>query len=238
MDNSQRPRPPAILYLLALGMFAIGTESFMIAGLLPGIAADLGVGEASAGQLVTAFALTYALGGPLLAIATASLPRRALLVAGMAAFALGTVLAWASASYAGLMAARILLALTAGLYAPAAMALAGTLAVPAQRGRALATVSGGMTVAIVLGVPLGTLLGNALGWRATFGAVALLSLAATAGLALGLPRSLGAGTAPPGLRARIDAARLPGVVPTLLVTLAWGTGTYATLTYLAPTWNR
>lgn len=234
MDDSQRPRPTAILYPLALGMFAIGTESFMIAGLLPGIASDLGVGEASAGQLVTAFALTYALGGPVLAIVTANLPRRALLVIAMAAFALGNALAWASHGYAGLMSARILLALTAGLYAPAAMALAGTLAAPAQRGRALATVSGGMTVAIVLGVPLGTLLGNALGWRATFGAVALLSLAATAGLAIGLPRSLGAGTAPPDLRARIDAARLPGVLPTLLVTLAWGTGTYATLTYLAP----
>lgn len=234
MDHPQPPLPTAILYLLALGMFAIGTEGFMIAGLLPGIASDLGVGAAAAGQLVTAFALSYALGGPLLAIASASLPRRALLVAAMAAFALGNVLAWASHSYAGLMTARILLALTAGLYAPAAMALAGTLAAPARRGRALAMVSGGMTLAIVLGVPLGTLLGNALGWRATFGAVALLSLAATAGLAIGLPRSLGAGAAPPGLRARIDAARLPGVLPTLLVTLAWGTGTYATLTYLAP----
>lgn len=108
MDHPQRPLPTAILYLLALGMFAIGTESFMIAGLLPGIASDLGVGEASAGQLVTAFALTYALGGPVLAIVTANLPRRALLVIAMAAFALGNALAWASHSYAGLMSARIL----------------------------------------------------------------------------------------------------------------------------------
>lgn len=234
MATQSPPLPRSLLMVLALGTFAIGTESFMIAGLLPHIAADLAISEASAGQLVTAFALTYAVGGPLLAIFTANLPRRLVLVGGMAVFALGNAVAWASDSYAGLLVARVLLALTAGLYAPSANALASLLAAPEQRGRALAIVSGGMTVAIVVGVPLGTLLGNLAGWRATFAAVALLSAAAAIGLALGLPKSLGAGSAPPSLRERLNAARLPGVLPTLFVTFLWGTGTYAVLTYLAP----
>lgn len=234
MTPTSASLPRGLLITLALGTFAIGTESFMIAGLLPRIAGDLGVSAARAGLLVTAFALTYAVGGPLLAILTSAWPRRAVLVGGMALFAAGNGLAWASHGYAGLLAARVLLALTAGLYTPSANALASALAAPAQRGRALAIVSGGMTVAIVAGVPLGTLLGNHFGWRATFGAVALLSAAAAIVLALRLPGTLDQGMAPPSLKARLDAVRLPGVLPALFVTLLWGTGTYAPLTYLAP----
>lgn len=242
MTTSSAPATPAVpavlpkglLYTLALGTFAIGTESFMIAGLLPRLAADLAVSVAQAGLLVTAFALTYAIGGPLLAIFTSGINRRTVLVGGMAVFALGNALAFFSHSYAGLLAARVLLALTAGLYTPSANALASAIAPPAQRGRALAIVSGGMTIAIVAGVPLGTLLGTHFGWRATFGAVALLAAVAALALAAGLPRTLGEGVPPASLRARLDAARLPGVLPTLFVTLLWGTGTYSTLTYLAP----
>lgn len=226
--------PRSLLVTLALGTFAIGTESFMIAGLLPRIAADLAVSVAQAGLLVTAFALTYAIGGPLLAIFTSGWPRRQVLVGGMALFAAGNALAFASHGYAGLLLARILLALTAGLYTPSANALASAIAPPQQRGRALAIVNGGMTLAIVAGVPLGTLLGNHLGWRATFGAVALLAALAAIALALRLPASTGAGVAALPLRARFDAARRPGVLPTLFVTMLWGTGTYAVLTYLAP----
>ena len=234
MSTEPTTLPKGLLYTLALGTFAIGTESFMIAGLLPRIASDLAVTVTQAGLLVTVFALTYAIGGPLLAIFTSGWPRRTVLVGGMAAFALGNALAYASHDYLGLLIARVLLALTAGLYTPSANALASAIAPPAQRGRALAIVSGGLTIAIVAGVPLGTLLGTHLGWRATFGAVALLSAFAAVALAIGLPKSLGAGAPPVSLKARLDAARLPGVLPTLVVTLLWGTGTYAVLTYLAP----
>ena len=226
--------PKGLLYTLALGTFAIGTESFMIAGLLPRIASDLAVTVSQAGLLVTVFALTYALGGPLLAIFTSGWPRRTVLVGGMAAFALGNLLAGLSHNYPGLLAARVLLALTAGLYTPGANALASAIAPPAQRGRALAIVSGGMTIAIVAGVPLGTLLGTRFGWRVTFDAVALLAALAAVALAVGLPKSPGAPAPTVGLTARLEAARLPGVLPALLVTLSWGTGTYAVLTYLAP----
>jgi predicted MFS family arabinose efflux permease len=126
----------------------------MIAGLLPRIASDLAVTVTQAGLLVTAFALTYAIGGPLLAIFTGRWPRRTVPVGGMAAFALANALAFASHDYLGLLAARVLLALTAGLYTPSANALASAIAPPAQRGRALAIVSGGLTIAIVAGVPL------------------------------------------------------------------------------------
>jgi predicted MFS family arabinose efflux permease len=234
MNTQSRTLPRGLLYTLALGTFAIGTESFMIAGLLPGIAADLKVSVAQAGLLVTAFALTYALGGPLLAILSGNLERRRVLVGGMAVFALGNALAYASHSYTGLLAARIVLALTAGLYMPSANALASVLAPPERRGQALAIVNGGMTLAIIAGVPLGTLLGTHLGWHATFGAVAVLSLLVAVVLALRLPNNIGAGVAPADLTARLQAARQPGVLPTLLVTLLWGIGTYAPLTFLAP----
>jgi len=234
MDASSQALPKGLLYTLALGTFAIGTESFMIAGLLPSIASDLAVSVSEAGLLVTAFALTYALGGPLLAVLSGNVKRRSVLVGGMAVFAVGNALAFASHSYTGLLVARVLLALTAGLYMPSANALASMLAPPERRGQALAIVNGGMTLAIVAGVPLGTLLGTQLGWRATFGAVALLSSLAALALAFGLPSSVGAGTPPASLKARLEAARLPGVLPTLFVTMLWGIGTYAPLTYLAP----
>lgn len=234
MNAQSKTLPRGLLYTLALGTFAIGTESFMIAGLLPSIASDLAVSVAEAGLLVTAFALTYAVGGPLLAILSGNFERRTVLVGGMAVFAVGNALAWASHSYAGLLVARVVLALTAGLYMPSANALGSMLAPPERRGHALAIVNGGMTFAIVAGVPLGTLLGTHLGWRATFGAVAVLSALAAVALALGLPKSVGAGVPPASLKARLDAARQPGVLPTLFVTMLWGIGTYAPLTYLAP----
>jgi predicted MFS family arabinose efflux permease len=112
------PRPMARLYCLALGTFAIGTEGFMIAPLLPDLARDLSVSLASAGQLVTVFALTYALSSPVLTALTGDIDRRRLLIASMLAFAAANFVALSAHSYPGLLAARILLAVAAGLYVP------------------------------------------------------------------------------------------------------------------------
>src|SRR5581483_4199666 len=109
---------------LILGAFAIGTETFMIVGVLPNIAADLGVSPASAGALVTAFSLSYAIGSPILAVATAGMERKRLLTLAMAGFALANALAAFAPSFAWLMAARIALALAAGTFMPAAVAYA------------------------------------------------------------------------------------------------------------------
>lgn len=232
-QQSQHIRGNAPLYWLALGTFAVGTESFMIAGLLPGMAADLAISVATAGQLVTVFALAYAISSPILTALTGRIGRRTLLIAAMAAFALANGVAWAAHGYWQLMAARVLLAFAAGLYVPGANALASAVVAPERRGTAIAIVNGGLSLAIAFGVPLGALLGDAMGWRATFGAVAMLALLATAGLALGLPKGIGAGLATATLRARMTTATRPAILSTLLVTTLWAMASYTTYTYLA-----
>lgn len=232
MEHS-RFNPTGPLIWLALGTFAVGTESFMIAGLLPGMAADLSVSLAAAGQLVTAFALAYALGSPLLTAATGNVPRRELLIAAMLAFSAANVLAFVAPGYWELLMARILLAAAAGLYVPAANAVASATAAPGRRGKALAIVNGGLSLAIAIGVPMGAWLGGTAGWRATFGGVAALAALAAAGLAYGLPRDFGAGLAIATLAERLRTASRPVVLRTLLVTTLWAMASYTTYTYLA-----
>jgi predicted MFS family arabinose efflux permease len=233
MNSTTAPTSLAPLYWLALGTFAVGTESFMIAGLLPGMAADLHTSIVATGQLVTVFALAYALSSPVLTALTGAFHRRTLMIVSLSAFTVANIVAWAAQNYWELMAARILLAAAAGLYVPGANALAGAIAGPDRRGTALAIVNGGITIAVAFGVPLGALVGDRLGWRMTFAGVAALSAAATAGLLFGLPRAIGAGLPVATLRERIHIARQPVVLMTLLVTTLWAMGAYTIYTYLA-----
>lgn len=236
-NSSLSPTAPATsnapLYWLALGTFAVGAEGFMIAGILPTVARDLGVSVAVAGQLVVAFTAAYAISSPILTALTGALSRRGLLIAAMTAFTLANLLAWQASGYWSLMTARILLAFAAGLYVPNAMALAGALVAPERRGSALALVSGGITVAVALAAPLGTVIADKLSWRMTFAGVALLAALATIGLARGLPRGIGANLPVASLRERMLAARDPAVLRALLTTLLWATGAYAMYTYFA-----
>ena len=221
------------IYWMALGTFAIGTEGFMIAPLLPSLAGDLKVSVPAAGQLVTVFALTYAFSSPILTAFTGALNRRRLLVVSMTAFALANVFAFVAKDYWALMAARVLLALAAGLYVPNANALAGALVRPERRGAALAIVSGGTTIAVALGVPLGSIIGAEFGWRAMFAGVGFLALIATLGLLAGLARDIGSKMPVTGLSERLGVVRQPGVLRTLLVTTLWATGAYTVYTYIA-----
>lgn len=163
------------LIWLTLGAFAIGTEGFMIAGLLPALARDLNVGVPAAGHLVTAFSLAYAIGAPVMAVLTAGLERRRLLAVAMGGFALANLLASLTPGYAGLLGARLLLALSAASFMPAAGGYAATLGGPERCGRALSAITTGLTLAIIAGVPLGVLVGQGFGWRATFFGVAGLA---------------------------------------------------------------
>jgi predicted MFS family arabinose efflux permease len=216
---------------LALGAFAIGTEGFVVAGVLPQIAGDLEVSIAQAGQLVTIFAITYAVGSPILSALSGNLDRRRLLILSMLGFVAGNLLAAQAGSFAMLALARVVMALTAGLYMPAANAVAVSLAPPERRGTAISIVTGGVTIAVAFGVPLGTWLGAA-DWRMIFLAVAGLGLLAVAGLVVGLPRSIPAVATT--LRQRIAVARRPGVLLTLSVTTVALTGAFTVYTFMAP----
>ena len=160
---------------LAVAAFAIGSEAYVIAGLLPVIAADLQVSVPAVGQLVTAYALTYALVSPILAVAFTNLDRRNLLIVALGCFVVGNLLAVVASSFAMLLLSRMLMALGAGLFMPTAFSVAVAIAAPERRGRAMALVTTGLTLATVLGVPFGTMIGHRYGWRATFASVAASS---------------------------------------------------------------
>jgi DHA1 family putative efflux transporter-like MFS transporter len=216
---------------LAVATFAIGTEAFVISGLLPIISSELQVSMAATGQLVTAYALTYAVGSPVLAVAFNNLDRRTVLTLALGCFIISNVLAVLATSFATLLAARMLMAIGAGLCTPTAMAVAVAISSPERRGRAIALVTSGLTMSTVLGVPLGTWIGSLYGWRATFILVAILGTVALAGLLLGLPRGLPRHTATLGQR--LAVARHSAILHALLVTAFWGIGAFTVLTYLA-----
>jgi predicted MFS family arabinose efflux permease len=220
------------LLWLALGAFAVGTEGFMIAGLLPRIAGDLDVSVAQAGYLVTVFGATYAIGSPIIAVLTGTVERKRLLLLALGAFALANLLAAWSEGFLGLLASRALLALTAGAFMPAATAYAATSVEPHHRGRAISMVYTGFTMALVIGVPLGTAIGTRLGWRSTFELVAVLAVLAGVGILIALRRQAAAGVV--GIRARLGAARASGVPSILALTVLTLGGAFAVFTYFAP----
>jgi predicted MFS family arabinose efflux permease len=229
-------RMPIGLAWLALGAFAIGTESFMVAGLLPVLAADLQVSATRAGQLVLLFALSYAIGSPLMAALFARFGRRPLLIASLAAFSGLTLAASMAHGFAQLALARVALGLVAGVFLPTASAVAASMVSPALRGRALAIVTGGGTVAVALGVPLGAWIAGWGGWRTAYLLIAAVAVLATWGLAVGLPRGLAsAPAAAAAARApSFSVTREPGVLRALLTTMLWATGGFSFYTYIAP----
>ncbi|MFI9786905.1 MFS transporter [Kitasatospora sp. NPDC051984] len=222
---------PIRLLLLALGTFAVGTDSMVVAGILGPVSADLKVSVPAAGQLVTVFALGYALLAPVLATLTARWPRRRLLLTALAIFSAANALSALAPTYGLLLATRVLAAAGAALYTPTANAVATTLVAPERRGRALATVLGGMTVATALGVPLGTWVGRA-DWRLTMWLVTALGLAALAGLAL-LLRDLPSPLAAPTLRARLAPLGRPRVLGAAATTLVFFLAFQSVYIYLA-----
>ncbi|MEV1003232.1 MFS transporter [Nonomuraea sp. NPDC050202] len=175
------------LYPMAAGNFAIGTGMFVTAGLLPPISADLGVSRSAAGQLMTVFALAYALLSPMLAALTARMSRRTVLLVAMGVFVVGNTLTALAPTYTLVMLTRVVAAAGAAMFTPTSSAVANALTEPERRGRALALVMGGLSVSSAIGVPLGTWLGEAAGWRATLWMVAGLGLVGLLGVAVLVP---------------------------------------------------
>jgi DHA1 family inner membrane transport protein len=223
---------PLALFVLALSAFAIGTTEFVILGLLPDVARNLQVSIPSAGWLITGYALGVAIGAPVMALATAALPRKRALLILMAIFIFGNVLCAIATGYGFLMVARVITALCHGAFFGIGSVAAAALVAPHRQAQAVALMFTGLTLANVLGVPLGTALGQFSGWRSTFYAVALLGVVAFIGLLWVLPSK--AEHQKPDLRRELQQLRSAGIWIALATTVLFSAAMFALFSYVAP----
>lgn len=223
---------PLSLLILALSSFAIGTTEFVIMGLLPDVAGDLGVSIPSAGWLVTGYALGVAIGAPFMALATARLPRKAALVVLMGIFIIGNLLCAIASDYNVLMFARVVTALSHGAFFGIGSVVAAGLVAPNKRASAVALMFTGLTLANVLGVPLGTALGQAAGWRSTFWVVTLIGVVALIGLLRFLPSNRK--EAKLDMVAELSALKGAGIWLSLSMTALFAASMFTLFTYIAP----
>lgn len=224
------------LIWLALGTFAVGVEGFVIATLLPAIAADSGVTITQAGYLVFAYAIAYAVGAPVLSAFTGRFDRRPLLAVVALVFATGALLAATAQGYAMLLVARLVIAASAGLYAATAQAAAVSVSTPERRGRAVSIVVAGTTMAVALGAPIGAFLSGFAGWRGTYFAIAAVGVLTAIAIYAMLPRGIEGDRR--GLRERLGVVRVPGLLPALLTILLYMAGPFAAFIYLGPVTTR
>lgn len=213
--------------------FAVATAEFVLVGLLPQVATELAVSVPAAGQLVTVYMLVVTVGGPAATVLTRRLPRRGLLVATMALATGSAALCALAGSYGTLLAARTGSALAQALFMAVASQLAMAAVPPERQTAAVARVFGGFALATVLGLPLGSLVGEAYGWHAAFAAVAVLAGMGLVGVFLFCPRVAPADTG--GVGRSVRAILKPAVLHGLLITLLTLTGFVAVFTYVAPT---
>ena len=223
---------PLSLLILALSAFAIGTTEFVIMGLLPDVASDLGVSIPGAGWLVTGYALGVAIGAPFMALATARLPRKAALVALMGVFIIGNLLCALATDYNVLMFARVVTALCHGAFFGIGSVVAANLVPANRRASAVALMFTGLTLANVLGVPLGTALGQVYGWRSTFWAVTVIGVIALIGLIRFLP--IKRDEEKLDMRAELAALKGAGIWLSLSMTVLFSASMFALFTYVAP----
>ncbi|MGW1363651.1 Cmx/CmrA family chloramphenicol efflux MFS transporter [Streptomyces chartreusis] len=224
---------PFTLFLLGVAVFAQGTSEFMLSGLVPDIARDLGISVPSAGALTSAFALGMVAGAPLMAGLARRWSRRGALLGFLAVFLGVHVVGAVTDSFTVLVATRVVGALANAGFLAVALVTAVGMVGPEARGRATSTLLGGVTLACVVGVPAGALLGQLWGWRAAFWAVALLSLSAVVAVARSVPPGA-ADSERPSLRAELRSLRNPRLRLTLLLGALVNGATFCTFTYLAP----
>tara|TARA_R110002020_G_scaffold133617_5_gene298091 strand:+ start:125 stop:1342 length:1218 start_codon:yes stop_codon:yes gene_type:complete len=220
------------LIALALASFGIGTTEFVIMGLLPSVAADLQVTIPAAGLLVTGYALSVTFGSPFLAVATARMDRRQALLLLMGVFIAGNVLCAVAANYWLLMGARVVTALCHGAFFGLGAVVASSLVPLHKRAQAIAMMFAGLTLANVLGVPFGTAIGEAMGWRNTFWAVVVIGFAAAAALYAWLPRDIPV----PKVNFLREAASIGStqVVLAMAISVLASASLFSVFTYIAP----
>jgi DHA1 family inner membrane transport protein len=220
------------LLILAFGAFVIGTSEFLIMGILPDVAASLGVTVGAAGQLVTAFALGIALGAPTLAAATARFDRKHVLLAGLGVFSLGNLAVGLLHSYEALLVARFVSGAMAGLFYGVGIAAGAQIAPENMKARAIATVFGGITLATVLGSPAGIWIGQFMGWQSPFFLLTGLTILAIAAMQIVMPNTPSQHSG--GLTVLGHVFKLRAVMLVLLGTVLVNTGWFAAYTYIAP----
>lgn len=225
-----RLNPP--LLALAAGAFGIGVTEFAPMGLLPVIATDLGVSIPSAGLLISAYALGVMLGAPLMTLTTGRMPRRALLIGLAAIFTVGNLLSAISTDYSMLLVARVITSLNHGAFFGVGSIVAAGLVPPNRQAGAVAAMFMGLTIANVVGVPLATWAGDALGWRASFWGIAAIGVGVMAALRLTLPQL----SAPTGgnIAAELRVLSRGSVLAALALTVIGSSAMFTVFTYIAP----
>ncbi|MBB5959875.1 DHA1 family inner membrane transport protein [Saccharothrix tamanrassetensis] len=221
-----------IAFVLMLCAFAVGTSEFIVVGVLPEVASDLDVALPTAGLLVTAYAVSVAVGGPVLTVLTGRLPRRSLLIAVMVLALLASSACALAGDYTTLMAARMVAALSQGLFFAVASQVAVAAVPPEKQTAAIAKVVNGVALSTILGIPIGTLIGQNYGWRASFALVAALTLVGLVGVLLGAPKVDHEPDA--GVRASLFAFGRKTVLLGLATTVLSFTGMITAFTYVAP----
>lgn len=227
-------RPTIILRILVLsvGSFAVGTGTFVVTGVLTDIAEDLSVSVANAGLLVTVFAVTFAVGSPILVSSASGVGRRRLLVGALILFTLANVAAALAPSFSVLLGARVVAACGAAIFTPVASAVAASLAPPELRGRALSVRTRGVNIAWLVGVPLGTVVGGYYGWRTSFVLVAALAMVAALGVRSLLPAV--EASARGGSLSNLTVVKRGAVVAGLGLTVLALMASFVVLTYVRP----
>jgi DHA1 family inner membrane transport protein len=222
----------AAILALSLGAFAVGTSEFMISGMLETVASDLSVSVPTTGFLITGYALGVVIGGPATALMTARLDRRVALLLLLTIFVLGSLACANAPSYELLLAGRIVTSFCHGAFYGLASVIGGTLVPPGRRARAVALIMAGVMVANVIGVPFGTAIGQAFGWRSAFWVVALVGGIAAASLVVLLPAS--AARNDTKLLSEIGALARPKVLIGLGLCVVFCVGLFSLFTYITP----
>ncbi|MFG2267305.1 MFS transporter [Streptomyces sp. NPDC048720] len=230
--STREGKLPLVVWVLAAGTFLMGTTEFVIAGLLPQIADDLHTSVSHAGLLITAFAIGMIVGGPTMALATLRLPRRLTLVCALVVFAFGHVLAALSSSFTVILAARVITALATGAFWAVGFVIVTAAAGPARATRAVGVMMGGLTLANVVGVPVGSFVGQYTGWRGPFWALAVLASLAAVLVGRFIPETQQQTAV--SVRAEVRALRQGRLWLALAAAVLIMGGVLATYTYLTP----
>ena len=224
------------LLILALGMFALGTDSFVVAGILPQISRTFNVTIGAAAQMTTTYAITYAIMAPLIAALAAHVPRKRMLLTALGIFAVANLVTAGAPNFTIVLASRVLAGVGAAIFAPTATGAAATLVSPERRGQALSIVIAGLTVSTALGTPIGALIGGVGDWRWTMVFVSALAVASGAGVSsllayVPLPPKI-------TLAQRIAPVADPRIALTLLCTWLYQSGHFIIYTYFTVVFDR